>query len=80
MSSRIADSKTRIGYNCIEGNNCAGVNRIFITPRAIRESSTDQYTPRAEKSGGRIEAGIFIRRTAANTKVFISALGHDVVT
>lgn len=52
---RIVDNKTRVAYNCIEGNNCARVNRIFITPRAIRESSADQYA--SGKRDGQIKLG-----------------------
>jgi len=72
---RIADSKTRIAYNCIERNNCATVNWIFITPRAIRESSMGQYERKERRTN---QAGIFIGNITG-TKVFIRALG-DVVT
>lgn len=76
MSSRIANSEMRVAHNCIEGNNCAGVNRIFITPRAIRESSTGQYRAGEKERRTGIELRDF---HSANTKVFISALGHGVV-
>lgn len=75
ISHRIADSKMRIAYNCIERNNCARVNQIFITPRAIRESSTGQYELKEMRTN---QAGIFIGNITG-TKVFIRALG-DVVT
>lgn len=51
------------------------VNRIFITPRAIRESSTGQYERKERRTN---QVGIFIGNITG-TKVFIRALG-DVVT
>ena len=65
----------RIAYNCIEKNNCARVNRIFITPRAIRESSMGPYERKERRTN---QAGIFIGNIT-DPKVFIRALG-DVVT
>lgn len=65
----------RIAYNWIEKNNCARVNRIFITPRAIRESSTGPYEGKERRTN---QVGIFIGNII-DTKVFIRALG-DVVT
>lgn len=68
--------KTGIAYNCIEGNNCDRVNRIFITSHAIRESSTDQYERKERRTN---QAGIFID-SITNTKVFIRALGNVVTS
>lgn len=66
----------RIAYNCIERNNCARVNRIFITLRAIRESSTGQYERKERRTN---QAGIFIGNITG-TKVFIRALGNVVTS